>query len=709
MKFNLSINQRLLLIFSLLLIFLIALAIPLVNLNFKINQVSYQVDLAGRNRMLTQRIAANIMMWKATKNEAQQEDAKKKLKKAYFLLKKSLDILENGGAAPGYESYMAITSANEDERFQIGLVKELLELQEKDFYDVLVNETAAKKQSITKIDTIKTTLPAKLPLVAPSGTTIAIKTPSLQTPSFTLKKRMVDTLIENVKYTQAFGKFVNSYSESQLLNACVELVKTYVKKNDEANKFLFQYLIIAGVLVLLAVIITIISCFRIVKTIRRPVNEAVEVLKGLGEGQIPTKIKIDKKNELTDMLVSVNKMIDNMHEMVTYTNEVGAGNFTNKISLFNNKGTIYDSLEKMRSNLQKAEQEDAKRAWFNQGLAELGEILRLHQNDTERLYPSLIKFIVKYNTANQGALFLVNDEDEQHKFMELVSFYGYEKHRYYERKLELGEGLIGQAYLDQEPIFLTEVPPFYTKITSGIGEATPNCLALFPLLFNEAVIGVIEIAAFEVFDEHKINFLKRISESVASAIFTVKNTSRTNQLLEVSQQQSEELMAQEEEMRQNVEELHAKHEEMRRITQDNIDQRREIEEKHRANVLQMEEQKHELDEQINIINQSMAFVEFNLEGVIINANSYFLQAMGYHLEDLKGKHHSVLVDANYAISDEYRQFWNRLRDKELINSNFTYLNNNKETVNFIGCHTLLLDAKKNPRKFAMLGQHIIQV
>lgn len=708
MKFNLSINQRLLLIFGLLLIFLVVLAIPLVNLNFKINQISYQVDLAGRNRMLTQRIAANVMMWKSSKVETQQEDAKKKLKKAYLLLKKSLDILEKGGAAPGYDSYMAINPSNEDERFQIGLVKELLEQQEKDFYDVLVNEAPAKKQSIAKIDTIKI-IPSKLPFSTTSLNTNTPNSLSIKTPSISLKKRMVDTLIENVKYTQAFSKFVNSYSESQLLNACVELVKTYVKKNDEANKFLYQYLIIAGALILIAIIITIVSCFRIVKTIRQPVKEAVEILKELGEGQIPSKIKIHKKDELTDMLVSVNKMIDNMNEMVNYTQEVGSGNFSNKITLFNNSGTIYESLEKMRSNLQKAEQEDAKRAWFNQGLAELGEILRLHQNDIERLYPSLIKFIVKYVTANQGALFLVIDENDQAKFMELVSFYGYEKHRYYERKLELGEGLVGQAYLDKEPIFLTEVPQFYTKITSGIGEATPNCLALFPLLFNEAVIGVIEIAAFEVFDEYKINFLKRISESVASAIYTVKNTTQTNHLLEVSQQQSEELRSQEEEMRQNVEELRAKHEEMRRIHQENIDQRKVIEEKHRLNALQMEEQKHELDEQISVINQSMAFVEFDLDGIIINANTYFLEAMGYHLNDIKGKHHSMLVDTYYGTSSEYREFWNRLRTRELINSRFSYLNANKELVNFLGCHTILLDVKNNPRKFVMLAQYLTNI
>jgi methyl-accepting chemotaxis protein len=569
MKFNLSINHRLLLTFGVLLVVIVVLIIPLLQLNFKINQTSYQVDLAGRNRMLTQRIAANVLMVKATKNETQLEDSKKKLRKTYDLLKKSLEVLENGGVAPDYDSYMNILPANEDERFQIGLVKEILDLQERDFFDVLINDPPFLKQQISKTDTIRLVPALK---TATNGTI----------PAYQLKRQIKDTLVENPKYQKAFAKFVNSYSESQLLNACIELVKAYVAKNDNANAFLYKYMIFAGLILLITIIITVVICFRIVRTIRQTLHQATDVLRDLGRGQIPDKIKVKDENEITEFLETTNGMIENMHQLVNYTHEVGNGNFKSEVKLFNNTGTIYESLEKMRVNLQKAEKEDAERAWFNQGLAELGEILRDNQNDTEKLYPSLIKFIVRYIKANQGALFLVNDDNEQHLFHELVSFYGYEKHRYYEKQLELKEGLLGQAYLDKEPIFMTEVPQFYTKITSGLGEATPNCLALFPLLFNEEVIGVIEVASFEVLSKQKVSFMTRISENIASAIYTARQTFRTKALLDKANIQSEELLSQEEEMRQNMEELRAKQEEMRRITQENINQRMEIEEKYEA-------------------------------------------------------------------------------------------------------------------------------
>lgn len=700
MKINLTINQRLILTLILLLIFLVGLTIPLLILNYSINKISYQVDLAGRNRMLSQRIAANAMMWKSTNDKAKQADAKKKLTKAYNLLKKSLDVLEKGGPAPGYDTYMLIEAANEEEKFQINLVKELLEQQEKEFYTVLLTETAMRPTKFARTDTLWQSAPTNS--VQPKWTN-ALAT---KTPSFELRQRTIDTLVENLNYSKAFDKFVNSYSDSNLLNACVELVKTYTKKNNEANSFLFKYLLFAGIFIVVGILLTIRSCFRIVKSIRKPVGETIEVLQSLSSGNLPEKLVVIKNDELSEMLHTVNKLIDNMHEVVNYTQEVGNGNLTNQITLFNNQGPIYESLEKMRSNLLKAEQEDAKRAWFNQGLAELGDLLRKHQNNNEKLYTELIKFIVQYLGANQGAIFLVNDDNEHEKFMELISFYGYEKHRFLEKKVGLNEGLVGQTYLDKEPIYLTEVPKFYTKITSGIGEATPNCLVLFPLMFNDIVIGVLEIASFEVLSEYKVKLLERISENVASIISTVKSTLQTQRLLEVSQQQSEELMSQEEEMRQNVEELRAKHEEMRRITQENVDQRRDIEDKHKLLLQELKENKSEMEEQVVVLSETMAYLEMDKNGFVQNANTYFLKCLNYTLEEVKGKHLLFFMGFNDTTSDEYQVFWQRLQNRDIVKGEFTYIGTNKKQVVFLGCHKLLVDSNNQPRKLILLGQDI---
>ena len=128
----------------------------------------------------------------------------------------------------------------------------------------------------------------------------------------------------------------------------------------------------------------------------------------------------------------------------------------------------------------------------------------------------------------------------------------------------LEEGLLGACYFEKAPIELTEIPEDYIEISSGLGGSRPRMLMLTPLIHNEEVVGMIEVASFKLFDTYTKTYLKRISESFASSITSIKINARTNEMLAISKIQAEEMQAQEEEMRQNIEELHATQEEMRR-------------------------------------------------------------------------------------------------------------------------------------------------
>jgi PAS domain S-box-containing protein len=101
-------------------------------------------------------------------------------------------------------------------------------------------------------------------------------------------------------------------------------------------------------------------------------------------------------------------------------------------------------------------------------------------------------------------------------------------------------------------------------ITSGLGGSNPKNLVLIPLKTNERIEGVLELASFNEFQDHEIEFLEKIGEQLASSLISVRSGEKTRALLEVSQQQSEEMRAQEEEMRQNMEELEATQEQLQR-------------------------------------------------------------------------------------------------------------------------------------------------
>ena len=108
------------------------------------------------------------------------------------------------------------------------------------------------------------------------------------------------------------------------------------------------------------------------------------------------------------------------------------------------------------------------------------------------------------------------------------------------------------------------IPQSYIRITSGLGDRTPSALFIVPLLINDNIHGVIEIAGFRDFEPHVKDFVEKLAESIAATIGTVKVNIRTNQLLEISKIQAEEMANQEEELRQNMEEMLATQEEMRR-------------------------------------------------------------------------------------------------------------------------------------------------
>ena len=218
---------------------------------------------------------------------------------------------------------------------------------------------------------------------------------------------------------------------------------------------------------------------------------------------------------------------------------------------------------------------EEKQNWAASGIADISEILR-HEDD-ENIYNTLLTAIVKYIEANQGGLYLVNEDESGEKYLELVSCYAYERQKFITKRIEIGQGLIGQCYLEGETMVLKEIPEEYVNITSGLGDAPPTFIAIVPLMQENTIAGVLEIALFKELETYQVEFLNKLGESIASFVATNSLNVKTKKLLEQSQLQMEQLRAQEEEMRQNMEELQATQEEMQRKEKEYIDRIGELE------------------------------------------------------------------------------------------------------------------------------------
>lgn len=281
------------------------------------------------------------------------------------------------------------------------------------------------------------------------------------------------------------------------------------------------------------------------------------------------------------------------NSLSNFMQAISAGNYAAELDAEVNKGTMGNTLISMRDKLRANAEDDRKRNWSTSGLAQIGELLRTNFTSTQDLFDQIIKFVVKYTKSSQGGLFLLNEEGENKKHLDLVACYAYERKKFLTKTIEIGEGLVGQSFLEAESIYLMEVPEDYIAITSSLGGAKPNALLLMPLKVNGKVFGILELATFGKYEPHEIELVEKLAESIASTISTVRINESTRILLEKTQQQTEEMRAQEEEMRQNMEELEATQEEMRRKEKhiqtmlDNEKKRNEISNKNRQAVMEL--------------------------------------------------------------------------------------------------------------------------
>jgi len=293
---------------------------------------------------------------------------------------------------------------------------------------------------------------------------------------------------------------------------------------------------------------------------------------------------------------------------------------------------LRDSLVQNKSEENQRKKEDQQRNWVAEGLAKFGEILRHNNDDIEKLGYELISNLCRYIESVQGGFFILNDDLEEDKFFELTAHFAYNRKKYNKKRIDFREGLIGRSAFEKNTIYIDEVPDEYVEVTSGLGEANPRTLLIVPLKVNEEVHGVLELASFHYFDKYVIEFVEKVAESIATTISTVKINMKTAQLLNESRAQAERLTQQEEEMRQNMEELQATQEEAAK-------------------------QSEEFVSFTNSVNHTLIRAEYDVNGILLYANTKFLKKLGYSSNaEVEGHHISIF------ISDKDKSWFNELWD-----------------------------------------------
>jgi methyl-accepting chemotaxis protein len=231
--------------------------------------------------------------------------------------------------------------------------------------------------------------------------------------------------------------------------------------------------------------------------------------------------------------------------------------------------------------------------WHDTGMAKFNEILTHNFNSQQELYDEIVSQLAKYLNASQVALFLIQDVEKEDVTIRLEACYAYQRKKFIQRQFSIGESLVGQSIQEKDTIYMTNVPQHYTKITSGLGEATPGSILITPLLDDVKVVGAIELAAFRKFSHAEIVFMESLSRVITTCINNIKQNHELRQLYTRSEMAQSEIREKEEELRQQMEELKASNEEMSRKSAELERLGNELESKN-AQIASMQQQEKEL-------------------------------------------------------------------------------------------------------------------
>jgi len=307
-------------------------------------------------------------------------------------------------------------------------------------------------------------------------------------------------------------------------------------------------------------------------TLRAFASEVTRVAREVGtEGKLGGQAKVaGAAGTWRDLVDNVNQLADSLTNQIRAMAEVATavteGDLTRSITV-EAQGEVLQLKERVNQmivNLRETTQKNREQDWLKTNLAKFSGMMQ-GQKSLESVSRMIMSELTPLVQASHGAFFVM-DEGEG-KTLRLLATYAYKERKHVANRFRLGEGVVGQAALEKKSILLTRVPSDYIQVTSGLGEAPPLNLIVLPVLFEDDVRAVIELASFEPFSQiHRI-FLEQLTESVGVVLNMIGANMRTEELLKQSQSLADELKEQSTELQRQQAELKRSNQELEQQAQ----------------------------------------------------------------------------------------------------------------------------------------------
>jgi CheY-like chemotaxis protein/signal transduction histidine kinase/HAMP domain-containing protein len=383
----------------------------------------------------------------------------------------------------------------------------------------------------------------------------------------------------------------------------IAVVTTAVANGDLSQKITIEAL--GEVLELKNTINTMVDRLRVfADEVTRVAREVGTEGKLGGQAEVPGVAGTWK--QLTDNVNSMaNSLTLQVRAIADVATAVTKGDLTRQITVEaqGELDELKNNLNQMIANLRETTEMNKQQDWLKTNLAKFSSMMQ-GQKDLESVSRLIMSELTPLVSAHHGAFFITDAEGNSPSF-KLIASYAYRSRKHIQTRFMLGEGLVGQAALEKEPILLTNVPDDYIQITSGLGEAPPRNIIVLPILFEGEVKAVIELASFLQFSQIHLTFLDQLAESIGVVLNMIGANMRTEELLEQSQQLTQELQSQSKELQQQQEELKRSNSELEAQAK-SLRQSEELLKEQQEELQQVNE---ELEEKANLLAEQNRRVE----------------------------------------------------------------------------------------------------
>ena len=355
----------------------------------------------------------------------------------------------------------------------------------------------------------------------------------------------------NIRINRAEISLKDSISSTKDLQWINKKYIDFLQKNEklvtEYNEFLeLKRNYLNSVLFFIAVLVILVFAgiyYAVSNLILKPIYIISKTSRELAKGNLSEQMLETSNSEIGYIAKNVNDLADILKNATDFSREIGQGNLDveYKGSTDENQGkeSIVGALQIMRDQLRKVAEKDRQDRWSNAGLAKFADVLRINPNDTlDNFCYNVILNLVNYLEATQGAVFVIND-DKPNKidhYLEAKAAYAMNKKKFLDKKIEIGEGQIGQSFRDAEMIYISDVPDTYEKVTSALGATRPKNVLIVPLETTEGTIGVLELLSLKDIPRYRLTFVQRVVDAISVAINTIKKSEKTKKMAQENEE-----------------------------------------------------------------------------------------------------------------------------------------------------------------------------